>query len=118
MMSWLMVLLATLPALADNKVETLCVNVCPTPLTEGRSADRDKAVSASLSQKNPKNVIFFLGDGMGTQEITAARYSQGVHNKLAVDHLPLTGFDTTWSVKPAAKSPFMPDDDPASAATG
>jgi alkaline phosphatase len=81
-------------------------------------ADRDKAVSASLSHKNPKNVIFFLGDGMGTQEITAARYYEGVRNKLAVDRLPLTGFDTTWSVKPAERSPFLPDYDPDSASTG
>ncbi len=37
---------------------------------------------------------------MGTQEITAARYYQGVHNKLNVDRMAVTGFDTTWSVKP------------------
>ena len=47
-------------------------------------------------------MIFLLGDGMGTQEITAARYYQGVNNALNVDRLPFTGFDTTWSVKPAA----------------
>lgn len=63
-------------------------------------------------------MIFFLGDGMGTQEITAARYYQGVTNKLNVDRLPLTGFDTTYSVKPAAQSPFLPDYDPDSASTG
>jgi alkaline phosphatase len=82
------------------------------------SRDRDQAVAASLSHQSPKNVIFFLGDGMGTQEITAARYYQGVHNKLNVDRMPLTGFDTTYSVKPAAHSPFLPDYDPDSASTG
>ena len=61
------------------------------------------AVAQALVARHPKNVIFLLGDGMGTQEITAARYYQGVRNKLNVDRMPLTGFDTTWSVKPAAR---------------
>ncbi|MFF0268176.1 alkaline phosphatase [Kribbella sp. NPDC004536] len=69
-------------------------------------------------QRGPKNVIFFLGDGMGTQEITAARYYQGVQNKLNVDRAKYTGFDTTWSVKPGAKAPYLPDYDPDSASTG
>jgi len=66
----------------------------------------------------PKNIIFLLGDGMGTQEITAARYYQGVHNELNVDRMQYTGFDTTWSVKPAAQPPYLPDYDPDSASTG
>ena len=55
---------------------------------------------------------------MGTQEITAARYYQGVNNELNVDRMPFTGFDTTWSVKPAASPPYLPDYDPDSASTG
>jgi alkaline phosphatase/streptomycin-6-phosphatase len=55
---------------------------------------KEKDVKQAM-KSNPKNVIFFLGDGMGTQEITAARYYQGVHNSLNVDRMPLTGFDTT-----------------------
>src|ERR1700761_7401668 len=62
----------------------------------------EKAVSSALKNKHPKNVIFLLGDGMGTQEITAPRYYNGVNNPLNVDRMPFTGFDTTWSVKPAA----------------
>ncbi|WP_328323916.1 alkaline phosphatase [Kribbella sp. NBC_00382] len=73
---------------------------------------------AHSSPRGPKNVIFLLGDGMGTQEITAARYYQGVQNKLNVDRAKYTGFDTTWSVKPAAKAPYKPDYDPDSASTG
>ena len=45
----------------------------------------------ALRDDKPKNVIFLLGDGMGTQEITAARYYQGVGNELNVDRMPLTG---------------------------
>ena len=78
----------------------------------------ERALTAALHDRDPKNVIFLLGDGMGTQEITAARYYQGVRNKLNVDRMPFTGFDTTWSVKPAAAAPYLPDYDPDSASTG
>jgi alkaline phosphatase len=78
----------------------------------------EQAVKAALKGKKPKNVIFLLGDGMGTQEITAARYYQGVNNPLNVDRMPFTGFDTTWSVKPGAAAPYLPDYDPDSASTG
>ena len=78
----------------------------------------EQSVTQSLRNRHPKNVIFLLGDGMGTQEITAARYYQGVRNRLNVDRMPLTGFDTTWSVKPGANPPYLPDYDPDSASTG
>ncbi len=78
----------------------------------------EQAIRSALQDRTPKNVIFFLGDGMGTQEITAARYYQGVDNDLNVDRMPFTGFDTTWSVKPAANPPYLPDYDPDSASTG
>src|SRR6476620_8215983 len=77
-----------------------------------------RAMRTALHDRDPKNVIFLLGDGMGTQEITAARYYQGVHNPLNVDRMPFTGFDTTWSVKPGASAPYLPDYDPDSASTG
>jgi alkaline phosphatase len=78
----------------------------------------ENAVAQALHNQHPQNVIMLLGDGMGTQEITAARYYLGVKNKLNVDRMPLTGFQTTWSVKPAAAPPYKPDYDPDSAATG
>src|SRR6476619_5789052 len=78
----------------------------------------ERAFANALHDRDPKNVIFLLGDGMGTQEITAARYYQGVNNELNVDRMPFTGFDTTWSVKPAAAPPYLPDYDPDSASTG
>jgi alkaline phosphatase/streptomycin-6-phosphatase len=84
----------------------------------GSGGDAESAVKQALSDKRPRNVIFLLGDGMGTQEITAARYYQGVDSPLNVDRMPLTGFDTTWSVKPAATGPYLPDYDPDSASTG
>ncbi len=56
------------------------------------SAAADGVLPAALqsshrSHGQPRNIIFLLGDGMGTQEITAARYYQGVHNKLNVDRM-------------------------------
>jgi alkaline phosphatase len=78
----------------------------------------EQALAAALYDRTPKNVIFLLGDGMGTQEITAARYYQGVDSELNVDRMPFTGFDTTWSLKPAAAPPYLPDYDPDSASTG
>jgi alkaline phosphatase/streptomycin-6-phosphatase len=77
-----------------------------------------RAFTAAFYDHHPENVIFFLGDGMGTQEITAARYYQGVSNSLNVDRMPFTGFDTTWSVKPGAGPSYLPDYDPDSASTG
>lgn len=77
-----------------------------------------RAIKTALHDRDPKNVIFLLGDGMGTQEITAARYYQGVGKSLNVDRMPFTGFDTTWSVKPGASAPYLPDYDPDSASTG
>ena len=82
------------------------------------SSAKRKAVKTAASKHDPKNVIFLIGDGMGTQEITAARYYQGVHEDLNVDRLPITGFDTTWSIKPAATPPYLPDYSPDSASTG
>ena len=66
-----------------------------------------------------KNVILFIGDGMGDSEVTSARYYQyGAAGRMSVDKLPITGFDTTWSVKPAASARYKPDYDPDSASTG
>jgi len=40
----------------------------------GHNDATERAVASALKNKHPKNVIFLLGDGMGTQEISAARY--------------------------------------------
>lgn len=54
--------------------------------------------SAAPSVAAPKNVIFFLGDGMGMTTMTAARiYSVGEDGELAMDTLPETAFVKTFS---------------------
>ncbi len=46
----------------------------------------------------PKNVVFFLGDGMGMNTMTAARiYKAGEDGELTMDTLPETGFVKTFS---------------------
>jgi alkaline phosphatase len=66
-----------------------------------------------------KNVIMFLGDGMGVSEVTIARYYQyGAAGKMNLDKLRYTGFQTTWSLKPGAGPKYLPDYDPDSASTG
>src|SRR4051812_19793284 len=87
-------------------------------LALGGQADKTQQIRAQLHGGKAKNVILFIGDGMGTQEITAARYYQyGAAGRMNVDRLPFTGFQTTWSVKPGT-APYLPDYDPDSASTG
>ncbi|MBC7683705.1 MAG: alkaline phosphatase [Bdellovibrionales bacterium] len=52
-----------------------------------------QAVSA-----HPKNIIFFLGDGMGNNTLTAARiYAVGEEGDLTLDTLPESAFVKTYS---------------------
>jgi len=64
-----------------------------------------------------KNVILFLGDGMGDSEITIARnYHVGAAGRLAMDSLPMTGAYTTYAVQ--ERTPALPDYVTDSAASG
>ena len=54
--------------------------------------------SSETAAPAAKNVIFFLGDGMGITTLTAARiYSVGEDGQLTIDTLPETGFVKTHS---------------------
>lgn len=56
------------------------------------------AACGSSATETPKNVIFFLGDGMGMTTMTAARiYSVGEDGSLTMDTLPETAFVKTFS---------------------
>ena len=51
-----------------------------------------------VAEAPPKNVIFFLGDGLGLTTMTAARiYSVGEDGSLTMDTLPETAFVKTFS---------------------
>ncbi|MEN6519524.1 MAG: alkaline phosphatase [Armatimonadota bacterium] len=46
----------------------------------------------------PKNIILFIGDGMGLATVAGARISsQGPGGRLAMDSMPVSGFATTYS---------------------
>lgn len=54
--------------------------------------------STPVPQTPTKNVLFFLGDGMGITTLTAARiYSVGETGELTMDQLPETAFVHTYS---------------------
>ncbi|MCE9592672.1 MAG: alkaline phosphatase [Planctomycetes bacterium] len=55
--------------------------------------------AAAQSTPSPaKNVIFFVGDGMGVSTVTATRiYSVGVAGKLAMDKFPYVALSRTYS---------------------
>jgi len=79
------------------------------------------AETAKLQQQvqggRAKNIILFIGDGMGDSEITAARnYQVGAAGRLALDALPFTGSATTYSLQ--EDDPSKPDYVTDSAAGG
>ncbi|KAB7674456.1 alkaline phosphatase [Plesiomonas shigelloides] len=82
-------------------------------LTEEQTA----ALRASLSDKQVKNVILLIGDGMGDSEITAARnYANGAGGFFAgIDALPLTGQYTHYSLDKKTGKPDYVTDSAASA---
>jgi alkaline phosphatase len=88
-------------------------------VTAHNAPDKVKVLARQIDDRKPRNVIMFLGDGMGDSEITAARYYYaGAGGHLRMDALPFTGEQTTWSLKPGAGPAYLPDYVPDSAATG
>jgi alkaline phosphatase len=44
-------------------------------------------------ERVPKNIILFIGDGMGLSQVTAGKVVKGT---LEMERCPVTGFSTTW----------------------
>ena len=75
----------------------------------------------------PKNVLFFLGDGMGITTLTASRiYAYGEDGNLTIDTLPETAFLKTYSndsqvtdsaPRPRSRLRLVPDDASAASTT-
>ena len=79
--------------------------------------DQSQLIKDSIKSSGARNVILFIGDGMGDSEITVARnYLEGAGGFFkGIDALPLTGQMTHYSVnKDTGKPDYVPD----SAATG
>ncbi len=71
----------------------------PGPLQTSQAHHRtDVAQAAQAVDTRAKNIIFFLGDGMGINTLTAARiYAVGEDGELAIDKLPEAAFVKTFS---------------------
>ena len=81
------------------------------------SADRTWNLASELRGGRAKNVILFIGDGMGDSEITIARnYQIGARGRLTMDRLPFTGAYTTFAQQEA--NPALVDYVTDSAASG
>lgn len=79
--------------------------------------DRTEQVKNAILGGKAKNVILFLGDGMGDSEITIARnYHVGAAGRLRMDKLSLTGAYTTFAVEES--NPSLPNYVTDSAASG
>ncbi|AOA57432.1 alkaline phosphatase [Acinetobacter larvae] len=63
-------------------------------------AERTAAIKASLSDRQVKNIILFIGDGTSESEITSARnYAEGAGGYFkGLDVLPFTGAYTTYAL--------------------
>src|SRR3954451_17053902 len=71
-------------------------------------ANRTGSLQKAIRNVRAKNVILFLGDGMGDSEITIARnYHLGANGRLSMDTLPLTGAYTTYALQES--NPDRPD---------
>ena len=89
----------------------------PSP-SAGRGPDKAADIKASIDISKPKNIILFIGDGMGEQEVTSGRYyGKGATGRLNMDALKLRGDVTTYNVGPAAQAPYPPNYVPDSAPT-
>ncbi|PFH09113.1 alkaline phosphatase [Collimonas sp. PA-H2] len=84
------------------KLSMLIAAATASAVLAGCSGSSNSLVEAPVERPEvkpaAKNVIFFLGDGMGITTMTAARiYKVGEEGDLTLDTLPETGFVTTYS---------------------
>ena len=85
--------------------------------TRNDHEDGAATLERAIEGGRAKNVILFLGDGMGDSEITIARnYQVGARGRLGMDSLPLTGAYTTYALQ--ERNPALIDYVTDSAASG
>src|SRR6476620_990515 len=109
-------------------IRRVCVTtalIAAAALTTSRVSTRPNANDSSndlrraIDGGRAKNVIMFLGDGMGDSEITIARnYQVGANNRLWMDTLPFTGEYTTYALQESNPSLIDYVTDSAASGTG
>ena len=89
-------------------------------LLSGRAPrDRNDDLRRAIDDGRARNVILFLGDGMGDSEITAARnYQVGANGRLSMDTLPFSGEYTTYALQESNPSLIDYVTDSAASGTG
>jgi len=69
-----------------------------TPPDSGSNPSSTSSRAGNAVDARAKNIIFFLGDGMGVNTLTAARiFAVGEDGELAIDKLPESAFVKTFS---------------------
>ncbi|MDB4936271.1 MAG: alkaline phosphatase family protein [Labilithrix sp.] len=93
-------LLATITACSADNAAPATSAVAPTPeaTVTAPATPAPTGAPAPPAATPPRRVVFFLGDGMGINVMTAARiYAKGETGSLTMDTLPETGFVRTYS---------------------
>jgi alkaline phosphatase/streptomycin-6-phosphatase len=104
-------------ALAAVWVLTFSALQLPGVAPLAQDGDRTGQLRQAIVDGSARNILLFVGDGLGDSEITLARnYAVGAAGRLALDQLRFTGAYTTYSVR--EDEPAKPDYVPDSAATG
>lgn len=81
-----------------SSFKLLGVSFCTSMLIGCQGIPDTQVSSRQMSMKAPKQVVFFIGDGMGITTLTAARiYKVGESGSLSIDQLPETAFVRTFS---------------------
>ena len=88
-------------------------------ISKAGRADKSQDLREAIDGGRARNVIMFLGDGMGDSEITIARnYQVGANNRLWMDTLPFTGEYTTYALQESNPSLIDYVTDSAASGTG
>src|SRR6476659_4089709 len=71
--------------------------------------DKAAGLKAAVDISKPKNIILFIGDGMGDSEVTSGRYyAKGATGRLNMDALPFRGSSIHYVLTPGPGPAYAP----------
>jgi alkaline phosphatase len=72
--------------------------------------DRSASLAAKIDSSRPRNVILFIGDGMGDSEVTSGRYyGKGAAGRLNMDALPFRGSSIHYVLRAGTGPDWKPN---------
>ena len=72
--------------------------------------DYSATLAGKIDPNRPKNVILFVGDGMGDSEVTLGRYyGKGAAGRLNMDRLPFRGSSIHYVLRPGPGPNYLPE---------